>query len=504
MEGRSSFERSVYTEFFELRTITKDGKNIDVKCRLCPPTKKTYRTSVKSTSNLKKHLETSHPSAIEKLNTLKRKVDDSGADKLAKKSLTQPSVTEVIGSGRVTQFKVDSLIIDFVVNDMQAFSIVEQPSFINLVTGLQPGKIRLTKETDITELFESHHITDKAERLLPKFYVREATSPRSVPLTFLPDGFYRTFKRRAAEALKTVNFHKPSTTTNLITDSLATVTFALSLAAALVDSYAITVLASVFLTWTTVAAHNYFHMRDNFRMYYFDLSMVSSKDWRITHVMSHHMYTNTIWDYEIYVVEPFLQWMPRKDKSYLAGMISRIISPIVWMLLFVTEGLKRYYAVFKVYGVFEFRDLVPLVLPLSMCFMAPKILVALKLWLIMVLISSALFGLIGFNAAHHHPDIFHDGDTYRNDLDWGLLEMDAVRDREVIDDSTFLALTNFGSHSLHHLLPTVDHHYLQLCVPAFLQTCEEFRISSDKWTQWELMKGQFRQLTRTDAKKNHR
>jgi len=66
-------------------------------------------------------LQTSHPSGIEKLNTLKRKVDDSGADKLAKKSLTQPSVTAVIGSGRVTQFKVDSLTIDFVINDMQAF-----------------------------------------------------------------------------------------------------------------------------------------------------------------------------------------------------------------------------------------------------------------------------------------------------------------------------------------------------------------------------------------------
>lgn len=57
MESRSSFERSMYTEFFEFRTITKDEKNIDVKCKLCPPTKKTYRTSVKSTSNLKKHLE---------------------------------------------------------------------------------------------------------------------------------------------------------------------------------------------------------------------------------------------------------------------------------------------------------------------------------------------------------------------------------------------------------------------------------------------------------------
>lgn len=92
-------------------------------------------------------LQTSHPSAIEKLNTLKRKVDDSGANKLAKKSLTQPSVTAVIGSGRVTQFKVDSLIIDFVVNDMQAFSIVEQPFFINLVTGLQPGKVVMSRKT---------------------------------------------------------------------------------------------------------------------------------------------------------------------------------------------------------------------------------------------------------------------------------------------------------------------------------------------------------------------
>ncbi|KAL6426833.1 hypothetical protein ACFW04_009266 [Cataglyphis niger] len=364
--------------------------------------------------------------------------------------------------------------------------------------------IRLTKGTDITELFQSHHITDKAERLLPKFYIREATTQRSVPLTFLSDGFYRTFKRRAFEALKNVNFHRSSMTTDLITDTLMAMTFALSLAAAFAHSYAIIVFASIFLTLTTVAAHNYFHMKDNFRMYYFDLSMLSSKNWRISHVMSHHMYTNTLWDYEIYTVEPFLQWIPHKNKSYFASLISKIISPIVWMLLFLMEGFKRYYLVFKEYGVFEFRDFVPFMLPLLMSLLAPKILVALKLWLIMLLISSALFGLIGFNAAHHHPDIFHDGDIYRDDLDWGLLEMDSVRDRKVIDDSIFLALTNFGSHTLHHLLPTVDHHYLHLCMPAFLQTCKEFGLNSDKWTQWELIKGQFRQLARTETKKNHR
>ncbi|XP_020287163.1 cytochrome b5-related protein isoform X2 [Pseudomyrmex gracilis] len=364
--------------------------------------------------------------------------------------------------------------------------------------------IRLTKGTDITELFESHHITDKAERLLPKFFVREVTTPRSVPLTFLPDGFYRKFKKRAAEALKNVDFHRPSVVTNLIADSLAIVTFALSFAAAFVHSYAVIIPASLFLTWTVIAGHNYFHMRDNFRMYYFDLGMISSKNWRITHVMSHHMYTNTMWDYEIYVVEPFLQWLPRENKSYLAGMISKLISPIVWILLSSVEGIKRYYAVFMEFGIIEFRDFVPLLLPLSMSLIAPNVFVGIKLWLLMMVLSSFFFGLIGFNAAHHHPDIFHDGDIYRNDMDWGLLEMDSVRDREVIDDSTFLALTHFGSHTLHHLLPTVDHYYLSLCMPAFLETCKEFNISTEKWTQWKLLKGQFKQLARCNVKENHR
>ncbi|XP_011153853.1 cytochrome b5-related protein isoform X2 [Harpegnathos saltator] len=364
--------------------------------------------------------------------------------------------------------------------------------------------LQLTKGTDITELFEVHHITDKAERLLPKFHVREATAPRSVPWTFHPDGFYRTFKRRAIEALKNVDFHRSSLMSDLITDSLAAMTFALALTGALVQSYALISFAGIFLTWTAFAGHNYFHMRDNFRMYYFDLSIMSSKEWRITHAMSHHIYPNTLWDYEIYVTEPFLNWLPQKDKSYIVGIFRSIISPIVWMLMFLFQGVKRYYSVFMEYRVFEYRDFVPFILPLAMSLFAPTILIAWKLWLTMILVSSFLGALIGFNAAHHHPDIFHDGDIYRDNMDWGLLELDSVRDRKVIDDSTFLSLTHFGSHTLHHLLPTVDHHYLSLCMPAFVQTCKEFKVKNDKFTQWELIKGQFQQLLRDTPKKNHR
>ena len=65
------------------------------------------------------------------------------------------------------------------------------------------------------------------------------------------------------------------------------------------------------------------------------------------------------------------------------------------------------------YKKFEFRDVVPFLLPISMSLFAPSILVAVKLWLLIVLTGSFVFFMIGVNAAHHHPDIFHDGDMYR-------------------------------------------------------------------------------------------
>lgn len=367
-----------------------------------------------------------------------------------------------------------------------------------------PEWIRLTRGTDITEVFQSHHLTDKAEKLLPKYYVREAQSPRSVGLTFKPDGFFHTFRKRAFEILKNVDYHRPSTKSNLIADSLAITSFLLTATAAATQYFSAMLIAGLFLAWTTIIGHNYFHMRDNFRMYYFDVVALSSKEWRISHVLSHHTYPNTLWDFEIYALEPHLDWYPNKTKSKARSFISQLLSPIVWALMFFDQLFKRYYAAYFQYKSFEFRDFVPLILPITLVYFAPSVSAAMKTWLLLVLISSFFFGFIGFNAAHHHPDIFHDGDVYRDDLDWGLLELDAVREREVVDDSDFLVLTNFGQHALHHLLPTVDHSYLPLVQKAFQQTCADFGIRTGRYTQWELVKGQFKQLSRTETKKNCR
>ena len=52
-------------------------------------------------------------------------------------------------------------------------------------------------------------------------------------------------------------------------------------------------------------------------------------------------------------------------------------------------------------------------------------------------------------------NIFYEGDKPRTDPDWGLHQLDTVRDL----DKPFLpvVLTTFGDHLLHHLFPAVDH-----------------------------------------------
>jgi len=65
------------------------------------------------------------------------------------------------------------------------------------------------------------------------------------------------------------------------------------LATAYTASWGLAILAGMFLGMNVISAHNFFHLRDNFRRHYWDVSMFNSTDWRITHVLSHHVYANT-------------------------------------------------------------------------------------------------------------------------------------------------------------------------------------------------------------------
>lgn len=65
-------------------------------------------------------------------------------------------------------------------------------------------------------------------------------------------------------------------------------------------------------------------------------------------------------------------------------------------------------------NLFSVSDVIPLSLPLAMLlFGNGNIFIVLRIWLGILVISSFIFGLIGLNAGHHHPETVHEGDKLR-------------------------------------------------------------------------------------------
>lgn len=129
------------------------------------------------------------------------------------------------------------------------------------------------------------------------------------------------------------------------------------------------------------------------------------------------------------------------------------------------------------------------------------VLSVIKYWIIITMAASFSFGAIGLNAAHHHPEITHEGDAIRPNPDWGIYQLDTVMDRETVKGSPFLVLTHFGEHALHHLFPTLDHAILPQLHGVFYETLEEFEYEIRECSWYEAIIGQHRQLAKETVNK---
>nr|CAD7571279.1 unnamed protein product [Timema californicum] len=359
--------------------------------------------------------------------------------------------------------------------------------------------LEITKGTDITEAFEAHHLNPSAEKHLKQLHVRRAKSQRNSPYNFREDGFYKTLKKKVRVVLGD-DYSGPTFESKLIIDLLLTGTLVSTVLSAAFRSYGLAVVSGSFLALTAIAAHNFFHQKDNFRMYYFHLCFLSSRDWRISHSLSHHIYPNSVLDLEVSLFEPFFQWLPDPSKTWFSRYGSWLYSPIIYSVMFHSQLLLRLGLMFQ-------GEPKMVTAPDALSFIIPVVMMlcggsglkdTLLLWTTVLISSSFFFGLIGLNAGHHHPEVFHDGDTPRKDRDWGLFQLDAVRERKEVMSCTFLALISFGHHALHHLFPSLDHGRLQQLYPALEDTCKEFGIPFEVSTVWEMLSGQFRQLARTE------
>lgn len=93
---------------------------------------------------------------------------------------------------------------------------------------------------------------------------------------------------------------------------------------------------------------------------------------------------------------------------------------------------------------------------------------------------------------------FHDGDELKS-LDFGVYQLSATFDRVELQKNHFVTLASFGQHINHHLFPTLDHSLLPQLNEILIDTCKEFDAELKTYPWYELMIGQFKQLTRTQV-----
>ncbi|XP_025420730.1 cytochrome b5-related protein-like [Sipha flava] len=353
--------------------------------------------------------------------------------------------------------------------------------------------LEITKGTDITELFESYHLNGKAvTAVMHKFYVREAKSPRKSPFTFKPDGFYNVLKSRVAKKLSFVDNSNASVKSMLVVDTYILIALALCVGMAQTQNFVLAFLAGIVLGFGIVASHNFTHLKDNWRMYYVQLCFMSVREWRISHVLSHHIYTNTIQDLEMTLLYPFIHWYPTKDKPFTVRLFP-YFTPVIYPFIIPGQLVIR---TFKRKN--DIADVLMFVIPaiLTLCGQMTIISIIIA-WLIIVLTSSFIFTFVGFSASHHFPENFHDGDLINTEnVDWGLHQIDTSVERSEPINNIFVSMATFGDHTLHHLFPALDHSLIPLLQDTFEDTCKEFGVDLTPKSFTTVLCGQFKQLVR--------
>ncbi len=353
--------------------------------------------------------------------------------------------------------------------------------------------LELTRGTDITEAYEVSHFFNKGanNQLLEKFHVRKCDTPRRSPFTFHKDGFYQKLKARAQEALKETGIG-PTKKMLIVQDGLVLL-FHVTLALAIKSGSPVQVLlAGIYLGMSTTSSHNFFHQKDNWRRYYWDISMFNSTDWRVTHMLSHHLHTNTYQDVEITAMFPFVDWMSNEGKHWVHKYLSTFYVYLLFLAIAPIQFTTK-----AVSGRMELVDCMPLVHLAAFWMYSPlspgRGFLA---WLAIHSLCGFWLVFTSLIATHHTPVAYHDGDTPHPNNDWGLRQLDSTRDVSK-SPNLLLVATTLGDHLLHHLFPTVDQSKLWQLYPALQETCREFGMECYQFEPaMKMWRGMHQQLAR--------
>lgn len=369
-----------------------------------------------------------------------------------------------------------------------------------------PGGSDVIEETegiDITEAFEASHPINpkKMQAILNKYFVKKIDKPRTSRFTFENDGFYRTLKRKAEPTLKRVGTG-PSFSITLLQDSLTFLFLTTLLLSATTENILVSVSSGIFLGMVQSLSHNFFHQRPTWRMYIWDLSLLSSRDWRISHAFSHHLYTSTYNDIELAAWEPMAVFVPASPKTAIHKFLAPIYILIIYCLVHFIEYAKKIFLILSGVERLYPENLLPIAELIVIWMTNGNLMISIKLWAIIHMLSSMWLTMLPQIGTHRHPELYHAGDspseaTIKNGLDWGVHQLDTGFDVTGKSDSFIMKMTTFGDHRLHHLFPTVDQSKLYHLYPVVEETCKQFQVPFETKSAWNMLLGHFSVMWKT-------
>ena len=330
--------------------------------------------------------------------------------------------------------------------------------------------ININKGTDISALFETHHINIKlVENYLKKLpvigeyeskinydftkysKVREDVNDLISKNKYLKNDSYFTIISEIFYTIIAMSLHYKLLSFNYENYNSSYKSILLYFTTCLVSSLFNSILGGF--------GHNAIH-KLNYSCLFLDWNGLSSSEWLLEHVHSHHMYTNTENDHDAISLRPFLNWIPSNRNSlfsikgkHIIYLLAEIIVPIQgnfihmfrWKFLFKNEypifiRFSPFVFIFRILSHTYFQGLKFGIITLSLCLM----------------IAGYYFSYL----AHlNHGNI--NNKNYKNSelIDFLDSQIENTNDIKINKYLSHLFL-NLDKQVLHHLFPTIDHSHL--------------------------------------------
>ena len=212
----------------------------------------------------------------------------------------------------------------------------------------------------------------------------------------------------------------------------------------------------------------------------FDLTGYSSYEWRISHAISHHTFPNTMIDYEVSMIEPFLMTFDENklQKNWIQKNLVVFYFPALFFFPVVVDSLKRIFNLLTKKTSFLKTNLFVYFEVFLFCYsMGWK---GLYLFFVIKAISSWFISLS--LQSHHNFYAWNEGEKIPPCLsktrDWGIFQVVSSADHS-LNWHFIPALLVFGllhDHALHHLFPTLDHSRIPMLRKELEETCKEFDV----------------------------